>query len=122
MPTPTDTLSTTLAALADPTRRALLSRLSRSNAPVGELAKPFDMSLAAVSKHLQVLERAGLVSRSRDAQWRVVQLEARPLRDVYDWLDDYRRFWERSADALEDLLAELHPPRRNPRRTPRRKS
>ncbi|MFT3711732.1 MAG: metalloregulator ArsR/SmtB family transcription factor [Archangium sp.] len=109
---PTDTLSTTLSALADPTRRALLSRLIRKNAPVGELAEPFDMSLAAVSKHLQVLERAGLISRTRDAQWRVLELQPRPLREVDKWLNAYRHFWERSLDSLEVVIAELHPPKK----------
>jgi DNA-binding transcriptional ArsR family regulator len=109
----TDSLSTTLAALADPTRRALLARLIKTNAPVSELARPFDMSLAAVSKHLQVLERAGLVSRTRDAQWRVIELQPKALKEVDRWLDAYRHFWERSLDSLEVVLAELHPPKRS---------
>lgn len=106
-----DSLSQTLSALADPTRRALLARLSKGNQPVGALAAPFDMSLAAVSKHLQVLERAGLVSRSKDAQWRVCQLEPRPLVAVDEWLASYRQFWERSLEQMQVVLATLHPPR-----------
>jgi DNA-binding transcriptional ArsR family regulator len=103
----TDTLSTTLSALADPTRRGILARLSLGEATVKELAEPYDMSLAAVSKHLKVLEGAGLISRGRDAQYRPCRLEAAPLRDVAGWLEDYRRFWEASLDRLEDYLAEL---------------
>ena len=103
----TDTLSATLSALADPTRRGILARLSLGDATVKELAEPYDMSLAAVSKHLKVLEGAGLISRGRDAQYRPCKLEAAPLRDVAGWLEDYRRFWEASLDRLEDYLAEL---------------
>lgn len=103
----TDPLSTTLSALADPTRRGILARLSLGEATVKELAQPYDMSLAAVSKHLKVLESAGLISRGRDAQYRPCRLEAAPLRDVAGWLEDYRRFWEASLDRLEDYLAEL---------------
>ncbi len=105
-----DALSSTLAAIADPTRRALLARLARGDASVTELAAPHDMSLAAVSKHLKVLEGAGLVSRSREAQWRPCHLEARPLQAVSSWVDEYRRFWERSLDGLSDYLRELQLP------------
>lgn len=103
----TDPLSLTLAALADPTRRGILARLATGKATVTELAAPFDMSLAAVSKHLKVLEHAGLVSRGKDAQYRPCRLEAGPMRDVASWLEDYRRFWEQSLDRLEDYLAQL---------------
>lgn len=99
-----DRLSLTLAALADPTRRAILSRLARGEASVGELAAPFDMSMPAVSKHLKVLERAGLVSRGRAAQWRPCRLEAAPLREVAGWVEYYRRFWDDSLDRLELYL------------------
>lgn len=103
----TDRLSTTLSALADPTRRGILARLSRGEATVGELAAPYDMSLAAVSKHLKVLEHAGLISRGREAQWRPCKLEAAPMAEVADWVGEYRRFWEQSLDRLGDYLAEL---------------
>ncbi len=103
----TDKLSVTLSALADPTRRGILARLALGEATVKELAEPYDMSLAAVSKHLKVLEGAGLISRGRDAQYRPCRLEAAPLKDVAGWLEDYRRFWEASLDRLEDYLAEL---------------
>ena len=96
----TDRLSSTLAALADPTRRGLLARLATGDATVGELAAPYDMSLAAVSKHLKVLETAGLISRGREAQWRPCHLEAAPLRAASEWLEDYRRFWDRNLDSL----------------------
>jgi DNA-binding transcriptional ArsR family regulator len=102
-----DHLSTTLAALADPTRRAILARLVAGEASVTALAEPFDMSLPAISKHLKVLERAGLIVRGRAAQWRPCRLEAGPLKDVADWLEHYRRFWEQSLDRLEEYLAEL---------------
>jgi DNA-binding transcriptional ArsR family regulator len=102
-----DPLSTTFAALSDPTRRAILARLMAGEASVTELAKPFRMSLPAVSKHLKVLERAGLIARGRDAQWRPCRLEAGPLKDVADWVETYRRFWEQSLDRLEDYLREL---------------
>ena len=102
-----DRLSLTLSALADPTRRGILARLATGQATVTELAEPYDMSLAAVSKHLKVLEGAGLISRGRDAQYRPCKLEAGPLRDVAGWLEDYRKFWEASLDRLEDYLAEL---------------
>ena len=104
---PTDHLSATFAALADPTRRAILARLALGETSVTELAKPFEMSLPAVSKHLKVLERAGLIARSRDAQWRPCRLKPEPLKDVAGWLEDYRSFWEQSFDRLEDYLREL---------------
>jgi len=100
----TDRLSTTFAALADPTRRAILARLASGEATVTELARPFDMSLPAVSKHLKVLERAGLIARGREAQWRPCLLEAEPLGKAADWLENYRRFWEQSFDRLDDFL------------------
>jgi DNA-binding transcriptional ArsR family regulator len=102
---PSDPLSLTLFALSDPTRRGLLARLATGDAHVTELAKPYDMSLAAISKHLKVLETAGLISRGRDAQWRPCHLEAGPLRDVVEWLESYRRFWDRSLDSLGEYLA-----------------
>jgi DNA-binding transcriptional ArsR family regulator len=103
----TDPLSVTLSALADPTRRGILARLATGEATVKELAAPYDMSLAAVSKHLKVLEQAGLISRGKEAQWRPCKLEAGPMRDVAGWLESYRRFWEESLDQLEIYLAEL---------------
>jgi DNA-binding transcriptional ArsR family regulator len=103
----TDRLSATFAALADPTRRAILARLTLGETSVTELAEPFDMTLPAVSKHLKVLERAGLIARSRAAQWRPCRLEASPLKDATDWLEHYRRFWEQSLDRLGDYLREL---------------
>lgn len=102
-----DRLSTTFAALADPTRRAILARLASGEASVTELAEPFAMSLPAVSKHLKVLEHAGLITRGREAQWRPCRLKAGPLKDAADWLEPYRRFWEQSFDRLEDYLREL---------------
>jgi DNA-binding transcriptional ArsR family regulator len=102
-----DSLSTAFAALADPTRRAILARLASGETSVTELAKPFDMSLPAVSKHLKVLERAGLIARGREAQWRPCRLEAGPLKDVADWVDHYRRFWEQSFDRLDEYLRTL---------------
>jgi DNA-binding transcriptional ArsR family regulator len=105
--TQADHLSTTFAALADPTRRAILSRLALGEAPVNELAEPFSMSLPAVSKHLKVLERAGLIVRGREAQWRPCRLEAGPLKDVSNWVENYRRFWEESFDRLDEYLVEL---------------
>jgi len=99
-----DRLSTTLSALADPTRRAILARLARGQAGVGALAEPFAMSLPAVSKHLKVLERAGLITRGREAQWRPCRLRAGPLREVADWVERYRQFWEGSLDRLQDYL------------------
>ena len=104
---PSDKLSITLSALADPTRRGILARLATGEATVTELAAPYDMSLAAVSKHLKVLEHAGLISRSRDAQWRPCRLEAGPMRDVAGFLESYSKFWEESLDQLEAYLADL---------------
>jgi DNA-binding transcriptional ArsR family regulator len=99
----TDRLDDTFAALADPTRRAILARLMAGAATVTELAEPFDMSLPAVSKHLKVLEKAGLITRGREAQWRPCRLEADPLREVADWVEGYRRFWEESERRYERL-------------------
>jgi DNA-binding transcriptional ArsR family regulator len=104
---PTDPLSTTFAALADPTRRAILARLSKGETSVTELAKPFRMSLPGISKHLKVLERSGLIARGRDAQWRPCRLEARRLKQVADWVEHYRQFWEQSFDRLDTYLHEL---------------
>jgi DNA-binding transcriptional ArsR family regulator len=100
----TDALSQTFAALADPTRRAILMRLRRSEATVNELAAPFAMSLPAVSKHLKVLESAGLITRGREAQWRPSRIEAGPLKDAHDWLENYSSLWEARYQRLEDLL------------------
>ena len=105
--TPHDPLSATFAALADPTRRAILARLSLGETSVSELSRPFAMSGPAVTKHLKVLERAGLISRSREAQWRPAKLEPEALKAVTQWLDDYRRLWEQSFDRLDDYLAQL---------------
>ena len=102
-----DPLSTTFAALADPTRRAILARLALGEATVTQLAAPFDMSLPGVSKHLRVLQRAGLIEQGREAQWRPCRLEAEPLRNVAAWVEPYRRFWEESFDRLDDYLREL---------------
>jgi DNA-binding transcriptional ArsR family regulator len=102
-----DRLSATFAALADPTRRAILARLTSGQATVTELADPFAISLPAVSKHLKVLERAGLVARDRDAQWRPTRLKADRLKDVADWVERYRRFWEQSLDRLDEYLQDL---------------
>jgi DNA-binding transcriptional ArsR family regulator len=104
---PPDPLSATLSALADPTRRAILARLATGEATVGELAEPFAMSLPAVSKHLRVLERAGLITRGREAQWRPCRLAPEPLRDLSAWLETYRRHWEQRFDRLETYLAEV---------------
>jgi len=102
-----DPLSATFAALADPTRRAILARLASGETSVTKLAEPFDMSMPAVSKHLKVLERAGLIARGREAQWRPCRLEAGPLKDVSNWVEKYRRFWEESFDRLDAYLVEL---------------
>jgi DNA-binding transcriptional ArsR family regulator len=102
-----DTLGTTFAAVADPTRRAILARLTRGQASVTELAEPFEMSLPAVSKHLKVLERAGLIARGRRAQWRPCRLDAGPLREVAEWVSGYQRFWDESYDRLDEYLEEL---------------
>jgi DNA-binding transcriptional ArsR family regulator len=104
---PADGLSQTFAALADPTRRAILAQLASGEASVTDLAAPFAMSLPAVSKHLKVLERAGLIARARDAQWRPSRLEAGPLRDASGWLESYRRHWEQSFDRLDAYLREV---------------
>jgi DNA-binding transcriptional ArsR family regulator len=102
-----DRLDSTFAALADPTRRAILTRLAAGEASVTELAEPFDISLPAVSKHLKVLEHAGLIARGRERQWRPARLNAGPLKEVAEWADRYRRFWEESYDRLDEYLAEL---------------
>jgi DNA-binding transcriptional ArsR family regulator len=102
-----DRLSTTFAALADPTRRAILARLVNGEASVTDLAEPFAMSMPAISRHLKVLEHAGLIARGREAQWRPCRLEAAPLRDIADWVEHYRRFWEESFDRLDEYLHEL---------------
>jgi len=104
---PTDPLSLTFAALADPTRRAILARLATGECTVGDLAKPFAMSGPAVSKHLKVLERAGLVARGRDAQWRPCRLLAEPIKRVADWAEGYREFWDASHERLDDYLKNL---------------
>ena len=103
-----DPLSVTFAALADPTRRAILARVATGATSVGELAAPFDMSLPAVSKHLKVLERAGLIVRGREAQWRPCKLQAEPLKAAAGWIDEYRHHWENNLDALEQYLEKLH--------------
>ena len=102
-----DALTDTFAALADPTRRAILKRLSEGEASVKELSEPFDMSPPAITKHLKVLEKAGLISRSRQAQWRPCRLETAPLQEASDWLEQYRQLWEARFDRLEDYLREL---------------
>jgi DNA-binding transcriptional ArsR family regulator len=102
-----DPLTTTFAALADPTRRAILARLTTGEASVTELAEPFAMSMPAVSRHLRVLERAGLISRGREAQWRPRRLEAAPLREVADWVENYRRYWSERFDRLDEYLEDL---------------
>ncbi len=104
---PSDQLSTTFAALSDPTRRAILARLVSGECSVSELAEPFDMSMPAVSKHLRVLERAGLIARRRDAQWRRCRIEAGPLKEVADWTEHYRHIWEERLDRLDGYLREL---------------
>ena len=102
-----DTLSATFAALADPTRRAILARLMSGECSVTQLSEPFDMSMPAISKHLKVLERAGLIARGREAQWRPCRLDAGPLKEIDDWLEHYRQFWEQSFDRLDEYLREL---------------
>ena len=102
-----DILSLTFSALADPTRRAILARLAAGESSVKNLAKPFRMSLPAISKHLKVLERSGLITRSREAQWRPCRLQAKPMKEAVDWLGDYKRFWEESFDRLDDYLKKL---------------
>ena len=108
MQTETDILSTTFAALADPTRRAILARLAQGQATVTELAAPFDLSLPAISKHLKVLQRARLIEQGRRAQWRPCRLNPAPLRDVADWIGQYRRHWEDSFERLDAYLREIH--------------
>ena len=103
----TDRLSVTFAALADPTRRAILARLSQGEASVTELAKPFDLSLPGVSKHLKVLQRAGLITQSRSAQWRPCRLEGASLKEAADWVGEYRRFWDESFERLDEVLQDL---------------
>ncbi len=105
-----DHLSSTFAALADPTRRAILARLASGEVSVTELAEPFEMTLPAVTKHLKVLERAGLITRGREAQWRPCKLEAKPLAEASDWIEHYRQFWELRLDRLEDYLHQLQNP------------
>ena len=105
--TPQDRLSTTFAALADPTRRAILARLALGETSVTEIAKPFDMSMPAISKHLKVLEAAGLIARGREAQWRPCRLEAGPLKNAGEWLEHYRKFWEENFDRLDSYLITL---------------
>lgn len=102
-----DHLSTTFAALSDPTRRAILARLALGETSVKELAEPFSISAPSITKHLKVLERAGLITRSRDAQWRPCRLEAAPLREVSEWVENYRRFWQKSMNRLDDYLSTL---------------
>jgi DNA-binding transcriptional ArsR family regulator len=109
-----DALTPVFAALADPTRRAILSRLARGEASVSELAEPFNISPPAVTKHLKVLQRAGLITQSRQAQWRPCRLNAEPLREAADWVEQYRRFWEDSFDRLEDYLQELQQTEKKP--------
>jgi DNA-binding transcriptional ArsR family regulator len=116
---PDDLLSLLFAALADPTRRAILARLAQGEATVKELAEPFDMTLPAVSKHLKVLEKAGLIARGREAQWRPCRLEADPLKEVADWVEGYRRFWERSEARyrrLDDHLRQAQAAQRTERK------
>lgn len=118
---PTDHLSVTFAALADPTRRAILARLASGECSVTTLAEPFEMSLPGVSKHLQVLERAGLIARRHEAQWRLCRIEAGPLKDVNQWTERYRDIWERRLDRLETYLRQLHPKEKKHGRQPRGK-
>ena len=118
---PGDQLSTTFAALADPTRRAILARLASGERSVTELAAPFEMSMPAVSKHLRVLEHAGLIVRGRDAQWRPCRLNASPLKQVADWAERYRHMWEARLDRLDEYLKELKAKEKRHARQPRRK-
>ena len=117
-----DPLSVKFAALADPTRRAILARLASGETSVTELAEPFDMSLPAVSKHIKVLEHAGLISRSREAQWRPCRLEPKALKSVDEWLEEYRRLWEDRLDRLEDYLREMQAREKTPEKTLVKKS
>lgn len=116
-----DHLSTTFAALADPTRRAILARLASGDKSVNELAEPFEMSLPAVSKHLKVLESAGLIARGREAQWRPCRLDAGPLKDVSNWVKRYRRFWEQSFDRLDEYLREIQSKEKKGKKSARKK-
>jgi DNA-binding transcriptional ArsR family regulator len=116
-----DQLSTTFAALADPTRRAILARLASGECSVTELAEPFDMSMPAVSKHLRVLERAGLIARGREAQWRPCRLQPAPLKEVADWAERYRAIWEQRLDRLDTYLQELKAKEKHHARKQRRK-
>ena len=118
---PADHLSSTFAALADPTRRAILARLVTGVCSVTELAEPFDMSMPAVSKHLRVLERAGLIARGREAQWRPCRIDAGPLKEVADWAEHYRHIWEQRLDRLDNYLQELQQKEKRHGRKPRRK-
>lgn len=111
---PLDPLSNTFAALADPTRRAIIARLALGETSVKDLAEPFDMSLPAVTKHLKVLQRAGLITQSRQAQWRPCRLEAAPMQDVADYLEPYRQFWEQRFDQLDNYLKTLKPEENQP--------
>lgn len=127
MATNPDSLSLTFSALADPTRRAILTRLARSDATVGELGEPFDMSAPAISKHLRVLEGAGLIAREVDARWRICRLRAEPMHDAHDWLEAYRRHWEDSLDRLVEFVEQTHradakKPGKGAPRVPRKKS
>src|SRR5271167_850959 len=108
-----ENLSTTFAALADPTRRAILARLALGETSVTELAEPFEMSMPAISRHLKVLEKAGLISRGREAQWRPCRLKAEPLKQAADWLDEYRQFWEQSFDRLDEYLKSMQEKEKN---------
>jgi len=117
-----DHLSATFAALSDPTRRAILARLALGETSVTELAAPFEMSMPAVSKHLKVLERAGLISRGREAQWRPCRIEAAALKNVDEWLERYRRFWEASFDRLDEYLREVQAKEKPKKRTRKKKS
>ncbi len=116
-----DRLDHTFAALADPTRRAILARLALGEASVTELGKPFKMSLPGISKHLKVLERAGLIARGREAQWRPCRLEAGPLKDAAGWLEYYRRFWDESIDRLDEYLRDLQANMKNPKEAKEKK-
>ena len=118
---PTDRLSATFSALADPTRRAILARLALGQTSVAELAKPFDISGPAISKHLKVLESAGLITRGREAQWRPCKLEPNALKGVDDWLERYRRLWEQRLDRLEDYLRELQAKEKTEKKRGRKK-
>lgn len=117
----TDQLNITFAALADPTRRAILARLARGEATVTELAEPFALSLPTISKHLKVLQHAGLVKQGRQAQWRPCRLEVAPLEEVADWVDEYRCFWDESFANLDDYLRELQRPQREEQQHERQK-